>query len=180
MDPIVIGFVVVAIIVAMGWLRWRSGKAEMQTLNPPEFTSSGSTPVTGSPVLTRQLPSPAPVLGHKPPPASGIDSPATLAFLDEMEQRAKDAGDPAEEALSRVQALRHHMATTGGSLSDALRHRDGDKIPPQLPADLEQELRGYLQKGDKIEAIKRLRQATGSTLQAAKEGVERLTPISDR
>ena len=178
MDPIVVGFVVVALIVAMGWLRWQSGKAEMQKLNPSEFTSSGSMPVTGSLVPTRQLPPPVPVLENKPPPASEIDSPATLAFLDELEQRAKNAGDPVE-ALARVQALRHHMATTGGSLSDALRHRDGDKIPAQLPVGLEQELRGYLQKGHKIEAIKRLRQATGSTLKEAKEVVERLDRISN-
>ncbi len=177
MDPIVVGFVVVALIVAMAWLRWRGGKAEMKKLSLSDSTLSGSTPVAGSPFPTRQLPSPTPVLENKPP-ASAIDSPETLAFLDELEQRAKDSGDPVE-ALARVQALRHHMATTGGSLSDALRHRDGDKIPAQLPVGLEQELRGYLQKGHKIEAIKRLRQATGSTLKEAKEVVERLDRISN-
>ena len=174
MDPLVVGFVVVAIIVVMGWLRWRSGKAEMKALSP-----SDSTPVAGSLASPQQLAPSKLAPEHKEQHVSEINSPATLAFLDEMEQRARDSGDPAGDALAKVQALKHYMQTTGGSLSDALRHRDGDKIPAQLPAELDRELRVYLQKGQKIEAIKRLRQATGSGLKEAKEVVEKLERISN-
>ena len=129
MDPIVVGFVVVALIVAMAWLRWQSGKAEMKKLSPSDSTS-----------VSR---------------------------------------DFAKNSLAKIQAPQHHKQTTGGSLSDALRHRDGNKTSPQLPAGLEQELRGYLQEGRKIEAIKRLRQVTGSGLKEAKEVLEQLDHLSN-
>jgi ribosomal protein L7/L12 len=176
MDPIVITVVTAIAIGIMLWIRWRGGQAVMKTLEPKQDPSYiGSLPPalpTGSDQL---LPSPP---NSQDPTGSfqSAESPIQIeAWLDEMQQRDQASLLPEARAhFDKIEALKQHMKATGGSLSDALRHFEGDKIPAQLSVRLEHEIRAYLQQGQKIQAIKHLRKATGSSLQEALERINQL------
>ena len=174
MDPILITIVTVIAIGIMLWIRWRSGQAVLKKLDP-------SLPVSAPrPVGSEQLlppPQDSPSQGVQAQAGeSQAESPLQIeAWLDEMQQRDQASLLPEARAhFEKIEALKQHMKATGGSLSDALRHMEGDKIPAQLSVRLEREIRDYLQQGQKIEAIKHLRAATGSSLQEAAERVNQL------
>ncbi len=175
MDPIVISVVTAIAIGIMLWIRWRNGQAVMKTLEPKQDPSYTASPPPALPTGSDQL-LPSPPNSQDQSGEAQAESPSQIeAWLDEMQQRDQASLLPEARAhFDKIEALKQHMKATGGSLSDALRHFEGDKIPAQLSVRLEHEIRAYLQQGQKIQAIKHLRKATGSSLQEACERINQL------
>ncbi len=174
MDPIVITVITAIAIGIMLWIRWRRGQAVMKKLEPKQDPSYTASPPPALPTGSDQQPHPQD--SQEQTGESQAESPSQIeAWLDEMQQRDQASLLPEARAhFEKIEALKQHMKATGGSLSDALRHFEGDKIPAQLSIRLEQEIRAYLQQGQKIQAIKHLREATGSSLQEACERINQL------
>ncbi len=148
MDLLVVGGIIVGLVVVVALVVWLSRRREIVVIAPP-----------------------------LPPPPAGVGD-DTVAVVQALVAQGQ-----------KIEAIKHVRQMTGWGLKEAKNYVDAlqsGSPPPMLPnpralaptqpdlAQGEPELRALLAQGQKIEAIKRVRQMTGWGLNEAKDYVDRL------